>query len=85
MTLDKETGLLQHMKKGSYFVDHTTSTASLAQQISQEGVKLGIKTVDAPVSGGSMGAAQGQLVTMCGAENESDYKDVSPLLDCYSR
>ena len=32
-----------------------------------------------------MGAAQGQLVTMCGAENESDYNDVSPLLDCYSR
>lgn len=30
MTLNKDTGLLQHMKPGSYFIDHTTSTASLA-------------------------------------------------------
>ena len=73
------------MKQGSYFVDHTTSTASLAQEIYDEGKTLGVKTIDAPVSGGSMGAAQGQLVTMCGAGDRKHYEDVTPLLDCYSR
>lgn len=73
------------MKQGSYFVDHTTSTASLAQEIYDEGKQLGVKTIDAPVSGGSMGAAQGQLVTMCGAGDRTNYEDVAPLLDCYSR
>ena len=33
MVLNPETGILKHMKKGAYLVDHTTSTPSLAEKI----------------------------------------------------
>ena len=36
MVLGKEGGILRHMKKGAYLVDHTTSTPSLAERIAVE-------------------------------------------------
>lgn len=54
------------MKKGSILVDHTTSTPSLAVSIEKLGSEKGIISVDAPVSGGDVGAQQGKLVIMCG-------------------
>lgn len=54
------------MKEGSILVDHTTSTPNLAERIFQEAKKLNIGSVDAPVSGGDVGARDGKLVTMCG-------------------
>jgi 3-hydroxyisobutyrate dehydrogenase len=72
------------MKPGSFLVDHTTSTPSLAERISVEAKKLNIASVDAPVSGGDMGARNGKLVTMIGGET-SEVDACRPLLDCYSR
>ena len=43
------------MKKGSYLIDHTTSTPSLAIKIAEEASKYGVNSVDAPVSGGDIG------------------------------
>ena len=65
-------------------MDHTTSTPSLAQRIYEEGSKKGIKTVDAPVSGGDVGAKEGKLVTMCGGDAET-IQTIRPILECYSR
>ena len=59
------------MKKGAYLIDHTTSTPSLALRIAEEASKLGINSVDAPVSGGDIGAKNGTLVTMVGGEIEA--------------
>ena len=61
-----EEGILKYMKKGSILVDHTTSTPSLAVSIEKLGSEKGIISVDAPVSGGDVGAQQGKLVIMCG-------------------
>ena len=71
------------MKKGAYLIDHTTSTPSLAMRIAEEATKHGVHSVDAPVSGGDIGARNGCLVTMCGgaAENVAHLKF---LLDLYS-
>jgi len=52
MLLSTETGILKYMKKGSFIVDHTTSTPSLAVKIADEANKLGLYSIDAPVSGG---------------------------------
>lgn len=48
--------LLTHMKAGSVVVDHTTSSPTLAEQIAVKAKELGIGSVDAPVSGGDIGA-----------------------------
>jgi 3-hydroxyisobutyrate dehydrogenase len=50
------TGILKHMKKGSFLIDHTTSKPSLAEKIYNECKKVGVFSIDAPVSGGDIGA-----------------------------
>lgn len=66
MVLDETNGILQHMKEGSTLIDHTTSSPDLAEQIFSQAAKRGIHSVDAPVSGGDIGARNGKLVTMVG-------------------
>ena len=59
VVLDKEVGVLQHMKKGSFLVDHTTSSPDLAIRIAEQADSIGVKSIDAPVSGGDIGAKNG--------------------------
>jgi 3-hydroxyisobutyrate dehydrogenase len=47
------------MRKGAVLVDHTTSKPNLAAHIYKECFKSGVKSVDAPVSGGDVGAREG--------------------------
>ena len=56
------------MKKGTVLVDHTTSSPELAERIFKEAKEKGIDSIDAPVSGGDIGAREGRLVVMCGGE-----------------
>jgi 3-hydroxyisobutyrate dehydrogenase len=52
-------GILKHMKKGAYLIDHTTSAPDLAHRIAQEAAKKHVHSIDAPVSGGDIGAKNG--------------------------
>ena len=54
------------MKKGSILVDHTTSRPNLAVEIYNQAKTFGVDSIDAPVSGGDVGAREGKLVVMCG-------------------
>ena len=83
MTLDETNGILKHMKPGSYLIDHTTSSPSLAIKIAELAKAQGVLCVDAPVSGGDIGAKNGQLVTMVGGDAEA-VEATKPLLDIYS-
>ena len=83
MVLGKEGGILRHMKKGAYLVDHTTSTPSLAERIAVEAATYGVHSVDAPVSGGDIGARNGTVVTMAGGASE-DIEYLRPILSAYS-
>jgi len=83
MVFDKE-AILRSMKKGSYLIDHTTSSPDLAIEIFKEAQKIGVHSIDAPVSGGDIGASSGTVVTMVGAE-KNHYDTVEPLLKCYSK
>ena len=47
-------------------MDHTTSKPNLAIEIYNKAKQLGIDSIDAPVSGGDVGAREGKLVVMCG-------------------
>lgn len=74
-----EGGLLAHAKEGSYLVDMTTSSPVLAKELSIEGRKKDIHVLDAPVSGGDIGARDAKLVIMVGGEAE-DFNAVKPVL-----
>ena len=66
-----EKGILQNVSEGTYVIDMTTTSPKLSQKIYQEGAKRGISTLDAPVSGSDIGAAQGTLSIMVGGDKEA--------------
>ncbi len=64
-------GLLACAKPGAVLIDMTTSTPSLAARIAAEAAKLGVRALDAPVSGGDVGAREGRLTIMAGGDAEA--------------
>jgi 3-hydroxyisobutyrate dehydrogenase len=63
-------GTLAGSKSGNILVDMTTSEPALAQEIAAEAKKRGVHSVDAPVSGGDIGAREARLSIMIGGEKE---------------
>ncbi|NMD71896.1 NAD(P)-dependent oxidoreductase [Bacillus sp. DNRA2] len=74
-----ENGLIPNAKENTYLVDMTTSTPSLAVKIYHAAKEQGIHAIDAPVSGGDIGARDGKLSIMVGGD-ESDFIEIEPLL-----
>lgn len=77
-------GAFAGMSKGSVFVDHTTTSAEVARELSKVAKDQGFAFVDAPVSGGQAGAENGKLTVMMGGEPEA-IKTIAPLVDCFAR
>jgi 3-hydroxyisobutyrate dehydrogenase len=75
-----ENGLIPNGRVGSYFIDMTTSAPSLAVKIFEEAKKRGIQSLDAPVSGGDVGAREAKLSIMVGGEKEA-FESVRTLLE----
>jgi 3-hydroxyisobutyrate dehydrogenase len=63
-------GTLETAKPGSVLVDMTTSDPALAVEIYEQAKAKGIDSVDAPVSGGDVGAKEARLSIMIGGEAE---------------
>ena len=59
VVFESEGGVLSHMKEGSVLIDHTTSNPGQAMRIFEEAQKRKVSFVDAPVSGGDIGARNG--------------------------
>lgn len=76
-------GLFSHGRSGQIFVDMTTSTPSLARELSHLGQEKGIAVLDAPVSGGDLGAREGRLTTMVGGDAVA-FERVRPYFDTFS-
>ena len=76
-----ESGLINHVKEGTYLIDMTTSSPMLAQKIYGEGQKKGLHVLDAPVSGGDSGAKAGTLAIMVGGD-EADFESMKDILSC---
>ncbi|WP_028778521.1 NAD(P)-dependent oxidoreductase [Shimazuella kribbensis] len=72
-------GILTNARAGSYVIDMTTSTPTLAKQIYQAAKETGIFALDAPVSGGDIGAKNAKLTIMVGGDQEA-FEAVSPIL-----
>jgi len=73
-----ENGIINNIKKGSYVVDMTTSKPSLAKKIYNAAKEKEIFALDAPVSGGDVGAAEGTLSIMIGGDREA-FENLKPI------
>ncbi|MGL4623899.1 MAG: NAD(P)-dependent oxidoreductase [Culicoidibacterales bacterium] len=81
---DEEFGLLENAKVGAVLVDLTTSQPTLARRIHDVAVAKGLHALDAPVTGGDLGAKNGTLSIMIGG-NIADYHLVYPLLTLFGK
>ncbi|HHQ4318933.1 TPA: NAD(P)-dependent oxidoreductase [Clostridium perfringens] len=73
-----ENGILENVKEGTYVIDMTTSSPKLAVEIFEKAKEKGIKALDAPVTGGDIGAKNGTLTILVGG-GEEDYKACLPI------
>lgn len=74
-------GLLAAARSGQIFVDMTTSQPSLAKKLAAAGNALGVCVLDAPVSGGDIGAREARLSIMVGGERGA----FDALMPCWER
>ncbi len=72
-------GILNHARPNTYVIDMTTSKPSLAKKIYALAKEKKVHALDAPVSGGDVGAQNAQLSIMVGGDDE-DYHAVKDLL-----
>ena len=72
------------IQPGGIFIDHTTGSAVLAEELALKASVRGLTFIDAPVSGGEAGAQKGQLTVMCGGE-EKAYAKAEPVMRAYAK
>ncbi|MBU6207669.1 MAG: NAD(P)-dependent oxidoreductase, partial [Alphaproteobacteria bacterium] len=83
VTLGRD-GAFRTMKSGALLIDHTTVSAKIARQLAVEAKDIGVLTVDAPVTGGQIGAEQGTLTLMCGG-SDAGVAAATPLMQAYAK
>ena len=75
-----DSGVFKTIKTGALVIDMTTSSPLLAKRIAEAGREKGVGSLDAPVSGGDLGAREARLSIMIGGE-QSDFDRAQPLFD----
>jgi 3-hydroxyisobutyrate dehydrogenase len=64
-------GLIANARDGALLIDMTTSTPSLARRIAKAASQRGLSALDAPVSGGDVGAREARLTIMAGGDRSA--------------
>jgi 2-hydroxy-3-oxopropionate reductase len=64
-------GLIHHLRPGMLLIDMTTASPEIARKIHQAALQKGADSLDAPVSGGDVGARAGTLSIMAGGSSDS--------------
>lgn len=75
-----EKGLLKGMRSGTYIIDMSTIDPVTTRTVHEAAASQGVRTMDAPVSGGPQGAAAGTMSIMVGGAEE-DYEACSEILN----
>jgi len=75
-----DAGIVDRASDGAILVDMTTSRPDLAVRIAEAAVEKGMQALDAPVSGGDVGAREARLSIMVGGP-QAAYDTVKPLFD----
>ena len=73
-------GVVERAKSGALLIDMTTSSPVLARRVAEAAAKRGLAALDAPVSGGDVGAKEARLVIMVGGD-EAAFTRAKPLLE----
>ncbi len=77
-------GAFKTIKKGAVYIDNTTASATIAREIYDYAKKNGFGALDAPVSGGQVGAENGALTVMIGGD-QADFDKAKDKIDCFSK
>ena len=72
--------ILENAKEGTYLIDMTTTSPALDKRIYEEGKKRGLHVLDAPVTGGDVGAIKGTLSILVGGEH-ADFDACMPIFE----
>ncbi|MCG9916546.1 MAG: NAD(P)-dependent oxidoreductase [Phenylobacterium sp.] len=75
---------LEVLAPGAVIIDHTTTSAVLAREMSDLAARRGCSFIDAPVSGGQAGAEAGRLTIMCGGTPEA-FARAEPVMGAYAQ
>lgn len=73
-------GVIERARPGSLLIDMTTSSPVLARKIAEASAKRGLVSLDAPVSGGDIGAREARLVIMVGGD-QAAFDRAKPLFE----
>src|SRR5215210_1139075 len=79
-----EDGLLEHAREGALLIDMSTSSPVLARELAQTARERGVGMLDAPVSGGDVGAIEGTLSIMVGGD-QGDFERAKPLFEAMGK
>jgi 3-hydroxyisobutyrate dehydrogenase len=77
-------GAFAGMPEGAVFVDHTTASAAVARELSAAALERGLQFIDAPVSGGNLGAINGVLTVMCGGDAAA-FASIQPVALAFAK
>jgi 3-hydroxyisobutyrate dehydrogenase len=66
-----ERGIIANAQAGALLIDMTTSTPALARRVAEAARARDLQALDAPVSGGDIGAREARLTIMAGGESEA--------------
>ncbi|HUH94570.1 MAG TPA: NAD(P)-dependent oxidoreductase [Casimicrobiaceae bacterium] len=72
-------GIVERARPGTILIDMTTSSPELAERIARAAAAKGLRSLDAPVSGGDIGAREARLSIMVGGE-ASAFEEALPIL-----
>ena len=79
-----DAGVFLTLPAGGVIVDHTTTSAQVARDLAQQAHAQGLAFIDAPVSGGNLGAINGVLTVMCGGDVAA-FQRIQPVISAYAR
>lgn len=77
-------GIAEHAKKGAIIIDMATTGPACSKRIAASLASKGLRFLDAPVSGGDIGAREGTLTVMVGGEKEA-FDKVLPYFQCMGK
>jgi len=77
-------GIASKLSKNSYLIDMSSSSPISSKENNQKLAQLGVKFIDAPVSGGVKKAIDGSLAIIVGGTKEH-FEEVQPLLECMGK
>ncbi len=79
-----EYGILANVTQKSYLIDMTTSSPKLAEKIYEKAKEKGLQALDAPVSGGDIGAKNATLAIMVGGDKDA-FDACRPLFEAMGK